>query len=226
MKRILVIFGIWVVVFLVGSSFSLRENPQDPPRGKKSEKHIRIVKIDEKGNKVELDTILRGDQVFVWQGDTIGDKMEWNRMEKDGFAFDSLQKDMDFDFDLSNEENFISIRTGKKDGPMIYKFRSDSDSLETFDIRMLKDGPQGEHNMRMWHGKSGEKRTVDPGILAPPAPPRLRFLGRQRENVIDLGDDDVISYKRKKLSGGREKVTVIRNEAKETGPEEDSRENN
>jgi len=109
---------------------------------------------------------------------------------------------------------------------MIYKFRSDSDSLETFDIRMLKDGPRGEHNMEMRHGKSGEKMMVDSGILAPPAPPRLRFLSRQRENVIDLGDDDVISYKRKKLSGGREKVTVIRNEPKETGPEEDSRGNN
>jgi hypothetical protein len=221
MKRILVISEISIVVFLVGSSFSLRENPQDPPRGKKSEKHIRMVKIDEKGNKVELDTILRGDQVFVWQGDTIGGEMEWDRMEKDGFAFDSLQKDIDFD--LNDEENFISIRTGNQNGPMIYKFRSDGDSLETFDIRMLKDGPQGEHNMEMWHGKSGEKRMVAPG---PPAPPVVRFLGRQSENVIDLGDDDVISYKRKKLSGGREKITVIRNEAKETGPEENSRENN
>jgi hypothetical protein len=224
MKRILVIFGIWVVVFLVGSSFSLRENPQDPPRGKKSEKHIRMVKIDEKGNKVELDTILQGDQVFVWQGDTIGGEMEWDRMGKDGFAFDSLQKDMDFDF--SDEENFISIRTGKKNGPMIYEFRSDGDSLETFDIRMLKEGLQGEHNMEMWHDKNGEKRMAAPGILAPPVPPRVRFLGRQSQNVIDLGDDNVISYKKKKLSGGREKITVIRNEAKETGPEENSWENN
>jgi hypothetical protein len=34
-------------------------------------------------------------------------------------------------------------------------------------------------------------------------------------NVIDLSDPGIISYKKKKMSGGREKITIIRNEPSE-----------
>ena len=70
MKRILSQTILPVLSFFILSSFSIRETPQDPPRGKKAEKHIKMVKVDDEGNKVELDTIIAGDEIFVWNGDT------------------------------------------------------------------------------------------------------------------------------------------------------------
>ncbi|MBK6283087.1 MAG: hypothetical protein IPF54_10870 [Draconibacterium sp.] len=51
MKRIFSIILLSVFSGILLSSFSIRENPQDPPRGKKTEKHIKMVKIDDNGKK-------------------------------------------------------------------------------------------------------------------------------------------------------------------------------
>ena len=65
MNRILSVSAMLACAFFIFSSFSIRENPQDPPRGKKKEKHIKIEKIDDQGNKTEIDTIIKGDDFFV-----------------------------------------------------------------------------------------------------------------------------------------------------------------
>ena len=90
-------------IFLL-SSFSIRENPQDPPRGKKKEKHIKIEKIDDKGNKTEIDTIIKGDDFFVWNGDTIGNHKGFSWFSGDDFDLESLHEKLNFDFDFSNDE--------------------------------------------------------------------------------------------------------------------------
>jgi hypothetical protein len=56
---------------------------------------------------------------------------------------------------------------------------------------------------------------LPPGAPVPPMAPGMRFLQHRSGNVIDLSDPGVISYKKKKLSGGREKITIIRNEVTE-----------
>ena len=63
----------------------------------------------------------------------------------------------------------------------------------------------------------------NPFIFAP-HPPKVPHVVRLNKklsgNVIDLGDPDIISYKKKKMSGGREKITIIRNEPSETAEED------
>lgn len=69
--------------------------------------------------------------------------------------------------------------------------------------------------------RSGENENrmmvapLPPGAPVLPIAPGMRFLQHRSGNVIDLSDPGVISYKKKKLSGGREKITVIRNEVTE-----------
>ncbi|HDR51691.1 MAG TPA: hypothetical protein ENN90_08755 [Mariniphaga anaerophila] len=175
MKQVMFTIGFLLGSFLLFTSFSLRENPQDPPRGEKGEKakrHIRLEKI-ENGEKTVLDTVIEGNQVFVWNGDTIGSAKELKWIGKENFAMDSIHKNFEFRF------------------------------LES-------DGP-------------GDKR-----FMFAPQPPRapkmphvVQLQKNLRGNVIDLSDSGIISYKKKKLSGGREKITIIRNEPSEEDMEKD-----
>jgi hypothetical protein len=169
MKQVMFIIGFLLGSFLLFTSFSLRETPQEPPRGEKGEKakrHIRLEKIAD-GEKTVLDTVIEGNRVFVWNGDTIdsASKFKWGGMEN--FEMDSIHKNFEFRF------------------------------LES-------DGP-------------GDNRF----IFAPHPPnsaraPRVVRLQRNlKGNIIDLGDPGIISYKKKKLRGGREKITIIRNEPTE-----------
>jgi acyl-CoA hydrolase len=122
MKRIFLnLFVPGLSVFIL-TSFSIRENPQDPPRGKKTEKHIKMVKVDDDGKKTELDTIIEGDEVFVWQGDTLGGKdLKW--ISKDGFDMDDIHENFDMNFEYiiedDGEGNVIIMKSGKKGGHII-----------------------------------------------------------------------------------------------------------
>ena len=86
MKRILSVILLSGFALFVLSSFSIRENPQDPPRGKKTEKHIKMVKVDDNGKKIELDTVIAGDEILVWNGDTISGGKELKWISKDDFS--------------------------------------------------------------------------------------------------------------------------------------------
>jgi len=174
MKQIMFIIGFLLGSFLLFSSFSLRENPQDPPRGEKGEKakrHIRLEKI-ENGEKTVLDTVIEGNRIFVWNGDTIGSasKFKWQGIEN--FDMDSIHKNFEFRF------------------------------LES-------DGP-GDNRFMFAHPPHSAK-----------APRVARLQRNLRGNVIDLSDPGIISYKKKKMSGGREKITIIRNEPSEKEIEKD-----
>lgn len=175
MKQVMFLIGFLLASFLLFSSFSLRENPQDPPRGEKGEKakrHIRLEKIED-GEKTVLDTVIEGDQVFVWNGDTIGSarELKWTGIE--GFEPDSIHKNFEFRF------------------------------LE----------PDEEGNKRF---------MVAPHAPIPPMVPHVIKMNKKPGgNLIDLGGPEIISYKKKKMSGGREKITIIRNEPSENDVKED-----
>ncbi len=154
MKRILSVIGIFGLAVLFISAISIRETPQDPPRGKKT-KHIKMVKIDDNGKKTELDTIIESDNVFIWNGDTIGGehKMKW-----------ISEDDSEMDFDIDIEEG--------ADGR----------------ITIMKAGKGGM-----------------------PLPPEMMMMKmHDRGNVIDLSDPGIISYEKKDLKDGKEKITIIR----------------
>lgn len=75
-------------------------------------------------------------------------------------------------------------------------------------------------HLRLEHRDSGSPRRMIVAPMAPglPANPRVPFIQaiRHRQgNVIDLSDQGVISFKKKKMSGGREKITIIRKQVPE-----------
>lgn len=171
MKNLFFILGVLTASFLLLSSFSLRENPQDPPRGKKSERHLKLTKVED-GKKTELDTIIKGDNIFVWNGDTIGAEGDFNFVMPDLPDLDSLHKNFTFHF-------------------------------------------------------SGEEMDFEPPFVNPPdasrppkAPHIFHFKNNSSENIIDLSDPGIISYKKRDKSGGREKIVIIREKNEENENEE------
>jgi len=231
MKRFLSITTIFAVAFLMLTAFSLRENPQDPPRGKKVEKHIKLVKVNEDGEKVELDTILTNDDVFVWNGDTIGGAKDLKWISKDDFVLDSLHKNMDFDFDFDiekdGEANVFIMKSGKGGKSMVKEFKIDGDSNHKFLMELSEDGKHGDHDVMMWHSDEGNNEMIFgapkmAGVPHPPhaphAPhaPNFMFMGKEKKgNVIDLSDPGIISYNKKKLKNGTEKITIVRKQVPE-----------
>ncbi len=202
MKRILTTTTFFVCCIFLLSSFSLMENPQDPPHSKKKTRHINLVRVDDDGNKTELDTIIEGDDVFVWNGDTIGNAKGFKWSSDGDFDFDSLAElpEFDFDFDIAG----------------------DGDE-QVFVMKSRKDG-KSNHDVMVWHDKDG-KRVFAPGMVHPPLPPlppnvphapgMIHIEKLNQGNVIDLSDPGIIEYKKKKISGGREKITIIRHEVDE-----------
>jgi hypothetical protein len=174
MKQLMFIIGFLLGSFLLFSSFSLRETPQEPPRGEKGEKAKRQIRLEkiENGEKTVLDTVIESNQVFIWNGDTIGSAKELKWIMEEDFNMDSIHKNFEFRF-----------------------FESDND---------------GENN-------DGENKFIfaPHPPHSPKAPQVLRLNKKFNGNVIDLGDPGIISYKKKKMSGGREKITIIRNEPNE-----------
>lgn len=73
MKRILsVALLTGCTVFLLSTVAVGQQKTPPPPPPPKTEKHIKMVKVDDNGKKMELDTVITSDAPFVWNGDTIG----------------------------------------------------------------------------------------------------------------------------------------------------------
>lgn len=197
MKQILTLSGTLALSVIVLSSFSIRENPQDPPRGKKTEKHIKMVKVDDNGKKIELDTIVEGNDVFVWNGDTIGNGNELKWLSKDKFNLDSIHKNINMNFE--------------------YKIKDDGEGK----VMILKSGKEGDHKMMMWNDDEGENTFFHapemPGV--PHAPKMLFFGDRKKSNVIDLSDPGIISFDKKVRKDGTEKITIVRKQVTEEDKE-------
>ena len=188
MKRIFSIILLSVFSGFLLSSFSIRENPQDPPRGKKTERHIKMVKVDEEGNKTELDTVIHGNAPFVWNGDTIGDGKDLKWISKEGFEMDDMHINHDinfeYEFDDDGEGNFFVMKSDKNGKHMIMP-------------PMAPDAP-----------------------FPPHAPHVMMFRNNKSKSVIDLSDPGIISYDKKLLKNGTEKITIVRKQVDENEEEE------
>lgn len=199
MKRILSLTGTLALILILLSAFSIRENPQDPPRGKKTEKHIKLVKIDDNGKKTELDTVIESDKVFVWNGDTIGGKKDLKWLSKDDFKLDSIHENFDMNFE--------------------YKIEDDGEG-KIMILKSGKEGKKGERDIMMWHGSNGENVFFNapemPGVPRPPHTPDVMFFrNKKRTNVIDLSDPGIISFDKKVRKDGTEKITIVRKQVAE-----------
>lgn len=209
MKRILSITAIFSLTLFLLSSFSLRENPQDPPRGKKSEKHIKLISVGDDGKKMELDTVIEGENVFVWNGDTIGGEKELKWVSEGDFDFDM---DMDIDVQEMGDGKVIIMKSGKGGAPMIQEFKMDGDSNKIVRVRVQKDGMENDHDVMMWNSKEGNKMLFHSPQMGGMEPHKMiRIEKGNKGNVIDLSDPGIISYDKKELKDGKEKITIIRN---------------
>ncbi len=140
-----------------------------------------MMKTDEHGNKIELDTVLKGDDVFVWNGDTIGGgkKMKW--IMKDDFKLDSMAH-FNYEFDEEGDKKVV-IRKFEKNGNQI----------------LMHPAP--------------------PKVPVPPHAPHI-MIGREKsKNGIDLNDPGIISFEKKILKNGNEKITIVRKPVNHTEEE-------
>ena len=132
--------------------------PPPPPKAPKTEKHIKMVKVDDKGNKVELDTVLTSDAPFVWNGDTIGGGKEMKWISKGDFMMDSMHQNNEMNFEYKIEDdgegNVMILKSGKGGNHMMM-------------APMPPGAPMPPHVMML---RSHSNRNVidlsDPGIIS------------------------------------------------------------
>ena len=189
MKRILSITGILALAILFTSAISIRETPQDPPRGKKGKKHIKVVQV-KNGERVEIDTVIASEQVFVVNGDTVdvGKEMKW-----------VMKEDMDFDFDMDVDADGESN---------VFVFKTGDDSAKHIQVRKMMINGDSEDILR-WHSKGGNEMIIGAphGVHAPKI---IRIDKKGGGNVIDLSDPGIISFEKKDLKDGKEKIVIVR----------------
>ena len=223
MKQKLFASALFIISVFTLTSFSIRENPQDPPRGKKAQKHIVIEKIDDNGNKISLDTIIGGNDIFVWYGDTIGGKSAFSWNSKDGFIADSVLKSMNFNFeyeiDDKGDNKVIVIKSGNGDKKMIHEFINDTDSNKMFMVHVNSDDLEHDEDIMIWNDDAGNKTFFAPHVTELPHLPDVpRIMIREKinhDNVIDLSDPGIVSYKKKMNKDGTEKITIVRKQIDE-----------
>lgn len=210
------LFGMGLAAFIFSSAAFAQKTPE--PKEPKKTRHIKMMKI-ENGKKMELDTVLSGDDVFIWKGDTLNPAKHIKKFSPSGF--DKMHQ---VDVEVENKdgkENVMIIRhrKGKSGDPMIMHMDSgedvqvfsdqEGDSIQKRIIvrKRLKDGKDEDKVIYF----DGQDMDHFPSIPPPPPVPRMKVLKRTQSNrVIDLNDPNIVSYKKKELSGGREKIEIIR----------------
>lgn len=168
-----------------------------------------MVKIGDDGKKMEIDTVIAADQVFVWNGDTIegGKGLKW--VSDEDFEFD-----MDIDVDVETDENGNVFIVKGKDAskPMIYEFKTDDgDSAKHIVMKVISEDVSSD--IMKWHSKNGNEMFFGaPGSASPKV---IRINKQKSGNVIDLSDPGIISYDRKELRNGKEKIVIVREKPSE-----------
>jgi hypothetical protein len=158
--------------FSLTSLYLIDENPQDPPRSKKTEKHIKMVKVDDSGKKVELDTVIHGNQVFVWQGDTIGGGKELKWITRDDFKMDSVHR---FDYKIEGDGN-----------KRVMIMKSDKGNDHMIMAPFPPDVPMPPHAPKVMMFRGQKNKNVidlsDPGIIS--YDKKLRKNGTEKITIV------------------------------------------
>jgi hypothetical protein len=206
MKRILSLTGILALALVFTSAISINQSPLNVPQDEKGKKHIKMVKIGDDGKKMEIDTIMKVDEVLIWNGDTIdgGKAMKW--LSKGDFDMD-MDFDMDFDVEEDGSGNVFIMRSKNKTAPGVYEFKTeDGDSSKQYRIKVITDG--NEADVLKWHSKGDNDMFFGAPNLAPAH--KIIRIDKRDGNVIDLSDPGIISFEKKDLKDGREKITIVR----------------
>lgn len=219
MKTGLFLAGFLLAMLLMLSSFSIRENPQEPPRGKK--RHINLVKV-ENGKETKLDTVVEAGKTFVWNGDTIGHDMEWESKDDFMITIDSFKNHFTLKYDVKTDEdsgeNVVIFKSKDGDETKIEEFLITSDKKNNT-IFISDDGAVHEFKSAgnaVWVTEDGNHAKIHSPhtVKAIATTGNEKIIKESTDNVIDLNDPAIISFKKKKLSDGREKIEIIRKERK------------
>ncbi|HET6557913.1 MAG TPA: hypothetical protein VFG54_11405 [Prolixibacteraceae bacterium] len=196
------------------SSFAFTQN-QD----KKKTRHVKLTKV-ENGKTMHLDTMLSGDDVFIWNGDTINPEKHIREFSPSGF--DRLHNTDKMD--RQKRTRIYKGGAGRDVDHMILH----SDSGEDFHIlteewdsvgkkirihKRLRDGNAEDHLIYL-NERGGRHIPGAPPV--PPVPHIRQFRHQNSAKGINLNDPNVISYKKKDIGGGREKIEIIRKKTNET----------
>jgi hypothetical protein len=215
MKSTLHTLGIAGVAAVLFSSFVLVEN-NDNAQSPKKGRHVRLVKI-ENGKKMQIDTVFTNDDVFVWNGDTINPVKHFKPGEnadfkviKDGMK-NGREKMMIFVDRDREKENPDMMGISPEDEMDIMVDDNDTVGKKII-VRKMKGGPK-DH--MIFFNEMGPKHFPPVPPVPPifPTPHIMKFKHAGR--VIDLNDPGVVSYKKKDLKGGLEKIEIIRKKADE-----------
>lgn len=183
------------------------QGQSDKDQKAKGQKHLRLVKV-EKGHKTVIDTIVSGNEDIDW-------------IDKLGITEDV---DSALEGDLKNikvkvmddgQNQKVWVFSGDDDHPVHWKGSNMSITTET-----STDGDSITKVMIIKHDGGKMEKVIHKGDFSsmihvpdPPLPPKAHVKVMKRihgDNIIDLEDKDIISYKKKDLSGGREKIEIIR----------------
>lgn len=185
-------------------ALSLSVHAQDPDVGTDEEmqerKHIKIVKV-ENGVTSKLDTVIVGNEM----------------PDMEDFNFEEFSWNMEFDSDFPDSV-FVKHGKGHKGRrPHAFVIRQPEGFQEIREFK-FENGDSTQQVVFVKHfGEDGPQCKFGPAF--PPAPAREMRLIRHRlqkdPNRIDLNDAGIISYKKKDLSGGREKIEIIRKKPSE-----------
>lgn len=220
MKNKLLSFGIVGLTGVLLSSFMLAQKGDGAQDPKKS-RHIKMIKI-ENGKKMELDTVFTNDNVFVWKGDTVNPPKHTGKFNSSGSG--KMQR-VDVKVDRQDGKEKVMIvkhRGGKSGEPMIWNMDS-GDDMEIITEDVDSVGKRIVVRKRMNNGIEDHMsfRNGDYDMLVPPPPPppvppmppfsHMKVMKMQHAGqIIDLNDPNIVSYKKKDVKGGMEKIEIIR----------------
>lgn len=200
-SRVVLFFASLMLLTIV-----LKSNAQEA----KDSRHIKMIKVVN-GKKVELDTIVSGNEMFIWQGDTVNGKELKNRISPAGF--DKKQR-MEVKVDTKDGKNNVMIykfNDIEKGDPLIWKsesgenvFRFRNENGDSIKERVIiRKMAKGENDDVMFF-------NIDDKMHSGTSPKVMMFKHKDSGQTINLNDPSVISFKKKDLSGGREKIEIIR----------------
>lgn len=208
MKNTILTIGLAGLTTVLLSSFAIMQKSNETQEPKKC-RHIRMIKT-ENGKKMELDTVLTGDDVFVWNGDTINPVKHISNLDRGGFG-GMYRFDGNIDRRGGNGNGMNFRRRGGENGGPAIRHMTPSDEMDfrgkqIVVRRRMRDG--SGNNMTHFNG---EGMRHFPSMPPVPPVPHLKMNGIQHQGqMINLDDPNIISYKKKKMSGDREKIEIIR----------------
>ena len=166
--------------------------------------HIKLIKMID-GKKLVLDTVLTSNKAFVWMGDTIRPDMTTTDENQKVYQYE-IRSDNDGDRDVDVEKLLGTAFINLGDSSQYKIVIEEIDSVLEAELPELKEfikSIEEEHkfltdeNCKKIHHRIPEIHDIHANYA-------------NKGNVIELSDPSIESYKKKKLKGDREKITIVR----------------